>query len=141
MKSNAASSYTATWESVDQHPPAPEWFRDAKFGIYAHWGVFSVPAYDSEWYPRNMYDAGSKANLHHIATYGDPSAWPFHNFIDGATDKAGNHVEFAPKLKSTGGAFDPDEWAQLFVDAGARFAGPVAEHHDCFSMCDSRANE
>jgi len=141
MKSNAASSYTATWESVDQHPPAPEWFRDAKFGIYAHWGVFSVPAYDSEWYPRNMYDAGSKANLHHIATYGDPSAWPFHNFIDGATDKAGNHVEFAPKLKSAGGAFDPDEWAQLFVDAGARFAGPVAEHHDGFSMWDSRANE
>ncbi|MFE3850224.1 alpha-L-fucosidase [Streptomyces griseorubiginosus] len=137
----APTTYTPTWNSVNQHPAAPEWFRDAKFGIYFHWGAFSVPAYDSEWYPRNMYSGGSNANKHHIATYGDPSVWPFHNFIDGADDLAGNHVQFAPKLKSAGGAFDPDEWAQLFVDAGARFAGPVAEHHDGFSMWDSQVNE
>lgn len=137
----APSTYTPDWNSVDQHPPAPEWFKDAKFGVYFHWGAFSVPAYDSEWYPRNMYASGSNANKHHIATYGDPSAWPFHNFIDGARDLAGNTVKFAPKLKSAGGNFDPDEWAQLFVDAGARFAGPVAEHHDGFSMWDSQVNE
>ncbi|MEV5848531.1 alpha-L-fucosidase [Streptomyces sp. NPDC051985] len=137
----ASSSYTPTWDSVNQHIASPEWFKDAKFGIYFHWGVFSVPAYDSEWYPRNMYDSGSKANKHHIATYGDPSVWPFHNFINGADDLAGNHVEFAPKLKSAGGNFDPAEWAQLFVDAGARFAGPVSEHHDGFSMWDSQVNE
>ncbi|MGW1164643.1 alpha-L-fucosidase [Streptomyces sp. NPDC002550] len=137
----APSTYTPAWPSVDQHPPAPEWFRDAKFGIYFHWGVFSVPAYDNEWYPRNMYIAGSAANQHHIATYGDPSVWPYHNFIDGAKDKAGNTVQFAPRLKSAGGNFDPDAWAQLFLDAGARFAGPVAEHHDGFSMWNSQANE
>ncbi|MEW2396186.1 alpha-L-fucosidase [Streptomyces sp. NPDC046862] len=137
----APRTYTPTWDSVNRHPAAPEWFRDAKFGIYFHWGVFSVPAYDSEWYPRNMYVPDSKANKHHIATYGDPAAWPFHNFIDGADDLAGHHQEFAPKLRSAGGGFDPDEWAQLFVDAGARFAGPVAEHHDGYSMWDSRANE
>ncbi|MEU2281056.1 alpha-L-fucosidase [Streptomyces sp. NPDC013178] len=137
----APSTYTPDWNSVDQHPPAPEWFQDAKFGIYFHWGAFSVPAYDSEWYPRNMYASGSNANKHHIATYGQPSAWPFHNFIDGAQDLAGNTVKFAPKLKSAGGNFDPDEWAQLFVDAGAKFAGPVAEHHDGFSMWDSQVNE
>ncbi|MFJ3779995.1 alpha-L-fucosidase [Streptomyces sp. NPDC090075] len=137
----APSTYTPDWNSVDQHPPAPEWFQDAKFGIYFHWGVFSVPAYDSEWYPRNMYQSGSNANKHHIATYGQPSAWPFHNFINGAQDLAGNTVKFAPKLKSAGGNFDPDEWAQLFVDAGAKFAGPVAEHHDGFSMWDSQVNE
>ncbi|MCW8375863.1 alpha-L-fucosidase [Streptomyces justiciae] len=137
----APSTYTPDWNSVDQHPPAPEWFQDAKFGIYFHWGVFSVPAYDNEWYPRNMYDTGSNANRHHIATYGQPSAWPYHNFINGAEDLAGNTVKFAPKLKSAGGKFDPDEWAQLFVDAGARFAGPVAEHHDGFSMWDSQVNE
>ncbi|MET8804520.1 alpha-L-fucosidase [Streptomyces sp. NPDC004546] len=137
----APSTYTPAWTSVDQHPPAPEWFQDAKFGIYFHWGVFSVPAYDNEWYPRNMYIAGSAANQHHIATYGDPSVWPYHNFINGAKDLAGNTVQFAPKLKSAGGNFDPDEWAQLFVDAGARFAGPVAEHHDGFSMWNSQVNE
>ncbi|WP_369167415.1 alpha-L-fucosidase [Streptomyces sp. R28] len=137
----APSTYTPDWNSVDQHPPAPEWFQDAKFGIYFHWGVFSVPAFGNEWYPRNMYRAGDGANQHHIATYGQPSAWPYHNFINGAQDLAGNFVKFAPKLKSAGGKFDPDEWVQLFVDAGARFAGPVAEHHDGFSMWDSQANE
>ncbi|MFI6356881.1 alpha-L-fucosidase [Streptomyces sp. NPDC050743] len=137
----APSTYTPDWTSVDQHPPTPEWFQDAKFGIYFHWGVFSAPAYDNEWYPRNMYIAGSAANQHHIATYGDPSVWPYHNFINGAKDLTGNTVQFAPKLKSAGGNFDPDEWAQLFVDAGARFAGPVAEHHDGFSMWNSQVNE
>ncbi|MFE9425997.1 alpha-L-fucosidase [Kitasatospora sp. NPDC006697] len=137
----APSSYSPSWASVDQHPPAPEWFQDAKFGIYFHWGAFSVPAYGSEWYPRNMYIGGSDVNSHHIATYGDPSVWPYNNFLDGARDKAGNWVQFAPKLASQGGGFDPDAWAQLFVDAGARFAGPVAEHHDGFSMWNSSVNE
>ncbi|MFC8358713.1 alpha-L-fucosidase [Streptomyces griseorubiginosus] len=137
----AATTYTPTWASVDQHTASPEWFKDAKFGIYYHWGVFSVPAYDSEWYPRNMYISGSNANTHHIATFGDPSAWPYHNFINGANDLNGTFNKFAPKLKSAGGKFDPDEWAQLFADAGARFAGPVAEHHDGFSMWNSSANE
>src|SRR4051812_15447745 len=77
------SSYSASWSSVDQHPPAPEWFQDAKFGIYYHWGVFSVPAFGNEWYPRNMYIGGSSENNHHISTYGDPSSWPYHNFING----------------------------------------------------------
>lgn len=89
------STYTLSWASIDQHPPAPEWFQDAKF----------------------------------------------HNFINGARDKAGNVVQFAPKLISAGGRFDPNEWAQLFVDAGARWAGPVAEHHDGFSLWNSRVNE
>ncbi|MFI9359465.1 alpha-L-fucosidase [Kitasatospora sp. NPDC053057] len=137
----APSSYSPTWASVDQHPPAPEWFQDAKFGIYFHWGAFSVPAFGSEWYPRNMYVAGSAENSHHTATYGDPSVWPYNNFLDGARDKAGNWVQFAPRLASQGGNFDPDAWAQLFVDAGARFAGPVAEHHDGFSMWNSSVNE
>ncbi|WP_086710672.1 alpha-L-fucosidase [Streptomyces antimycoticus] len=135
------SGYTPSWSSVDQHPPAPEWFQDAKFGIYYHWGAYSVPAFGSEWYPRLMYKAGDGCNTHHKATYGDPSAWPYHNFILGARDKAGNFVQFAPKLKSAGGNFDPDEWAQLFADAGAKFAGPVAEHHDGFSLWNSAVNE
>ncbi|MFF0820637.1 alpha-L-fucosidase [Micromonospora haikouensis] len=134
-------SYTPTWASVDQHPPAAEWFQDGKFGIYYHWGAFAVPAFGNEWYPRNMYNNGSYENNHHKSVYGDPSAWPYHNFINGARDKAGNWVQFAPKLKSAGGNWDPNEWAQLFVDAGAKFAGPVAEHHDGYSMWNSRVNE
>jgi alpha-L-fucosidase len=136
-----SATYTATWASVDQHPAAPEWFQDAKFGIYHHWGAYSVPAYDSEWYPRNMYISGSAANQHHIATYGDPRTWPYHNFINGAHDLSGASTQFAPRLKSAGGNFDPDEWAQLFADAGARFAGPVAEHHDGYSLWNSQVNE
>jgi alpha-L-fucosidase len=134
------SSYSASWSSVDQHPPAPAWFQDAKFGIYYHWGAFSVPAFGNEWYPRNMYIGGSAENQHHNATYGDPSVWPYNNFIDGARDKAGNFVQFAPKLASQGGNWDPAAWAQLFKAAGAKFAGPVAEHHDGFSMWNSASN-
>jgi hypothetical protein len=56
------SSYTAAWSSVNQRPPAPEWFQDAKFGIYYHWGIFSVPAFGNEWYPRTMYIGTSAEN-------------------------------------------------------------------------------
>ncbi len=127
-------------ESLEKVNPAPEWFKDAKFGIYFHWGVYSVPAFANEWYPRNMYIDGSRENKHHLEVYGTPSDWPYNNFITGATDLQGNFVQFAPRLKSEGGNFDPDEWAQLFADAGAKFAGPVAEHHDGFSMWASKVN-
>lgn len=133
-------NFQPTFESLEKANPVPEWFKDAKFGVYFHWGVFSVPAFGNEWYPRSMYIEGSPENKHHIATYGDPSEWPYNYFITGAKDKQGNFVQFAPKLKSEGGKFDPDEWAQLFADAGAKFAGPVAEHHDGFSMWASKVN-
>lgn len=132
--------YEATFESLEQVNPVPEWFKDAKFGIYFHWGVYAVPAYANEWYPRNMYREGTNENKHHIEIYGDPTEWPYDNFITGANDKEGNLKQFAPKLKSEGGQFDPAEWAQLFADAGAKFAGPVAEHHDGFSMWASKVN-
>lgn len=137
----AATTYQPTWASVDTHPPAPEWFKDAKFGIYFHWGVFSVPAYSNEWYPRRMYISGDSCYTYHNNTYGTPTAWPYHNFINGANNKSGVFTKFAPKLTSQGGNFDPNAWAQLFYDAGAKYAGPVAEHHDGFSMWNSTVNE
>jgi alpha-L-fucosidase len=132
--------FQPNFESLNKSNPVPEWFKDAKFGIYFHWGVYSVPAFGNEWYPRTMYITGSSENKHHIATYGEIAQWPYNNFITGALDRKGNYVQFAPKLKSEGGKFDPQEWAQLFADAGAKFAGPVAEHHDGFSMWASKVN-
>ncbi len=132
--------YEPTFQSLEQVNPVPEWFKDAKFGIYFHWGVYSVPAFSNEWYPRNMYFPGTPENQHQIETFGEPAQFPYDKFITGGNDKKGNFVQFAPKLKSAGGNFDPAEWAQLFADAGAKFAGPVAEHHDGFSMWASQVN-
>jgi len=115
--------YEPTWESLGTHEAAPEWFRDAKLGIYFHWGVYSVPAYGNEWYPRWMHFEGNDYFEHHLENYGHPSEFGYHDFV--------------PMFKAEN--FDADEWADLFIKAGARFAGPVAEHHDGFAMWDSKA--
>jgi len=116
----AKGPYRADWESLARHEPAPEWFRDAKFGIYFHWGVYSVPAYGNEWYPRFMHvkGAGRSYLQHHLETWGDPAEFGYHDFV--------------PMFRAE--RFDADEWAELFARAGARYAGPVAEHHDGYSM-------
>ena len=98
----------------------PAWYEDAKFGIFIHWGVFSVPAFNNEWYSRNMYIQGSPEFEHHIQTYGPQKEYGYKDFI--------------PLFK--GEKFDADAWATLFKQAGARFVVPVAEHHDGFAMYD-----
>jgi len=108
------------WESLQSYE-APEWYKDAKFGIFIHWGVYSVPAFSSEWYPRNMYEPGFEAYKHHIATYG-------------THDKFG-YKDFVPMFKAE--HYDPAAWAELFKKAGAKYVVPVAEHHDGFAMYDS----
>ena len=108
------------WESLQKYE-APEWYQDAKFGIFIHWGVYSVPAFGNEWYPRNMYEPGFDAYKHHIATYG-------------TQDKFG-YKDFIPMFKAE--HFDPSAWAELFKKAGAKYVVPVAEHHDGFAMYDS----
>ena len=115
---NSNSVFTANWDSLSQHTAAPQWFQDAKFGIYFHWGAYSVPAFGNEWYPRNMYDKNSPEYKHHVATYGDPAKFGYPDFV--------------PMFKAD--KFNPGEWADLFAKAGARFAGPVGEHHDGFAM-------
>ena len=64
----AQGPYTDTWDSLCEHP-TPKWYARDKFGIFIHWGVYSVPAFGNEWYPRNMYVKGSKENLHHTEKY------------------------------------------------------------------------
>lgn len=106
----------------------PQWLRDGKFGIYTHWGVYSVPAFgkNGTWYAHNMYtNPESEERKHQEATYGP-------------LDKFG-YKDFIPMF--TGKHFDADEWAELFKKAGARFAGPVAEHHDGFAMWNTKYSE
>ncbi|NNK76865.1 MAG: alpha-L-fucosidase [Maribacter sp.] len=113
--------YTKDWASLGHHNESPEWFKNSKLGIYFHWGLYSVPAFSSEWYPRWMHFKDHEVYKHHIEKYGDPSEFGYH--------------DFAPMFKAE--KFNADEWAQLFKDAGAQFAGPVAEHHDGYAMWDS----
>ncbi|KAH7245465.1 alpha-L-fucosidase-domain-containing protein [Fusarium tricinctum] len=141
ISAKATGPYKATWESTDKHNPSPEWFRDAKFGVYWHWGAFTTAQYASEWYPRNMYEPGSDQREHHTEVYGPPEEWGYENFIKGAKDRKGNFVQFKPVLKSKGGEFDPEALINAVRASGARFAGPVGEHHDGYSMWDSKANE
>jgi alpha-L-fucosidase len=108
------------WESLEKYE-VPEWYKDAKFGIFIHWGVYSVPAFGNEWYPRSMYRPESDEYKHHVATYGP-------------VDKFG-YKDFVPMFKAE--HFDAAAWAQLFKDAGAKYVVPVAEHHDGFAMYDS----
>lgn len=115
-------TYSEDWESLGKHQESPEWFKDAKLGIYFHWGLYSVPAFDSEWYPRNMHFKNHKVYKHHVEKYGEPSEFGYH--------------DFAPMFKAE--HFDPNEWASLFKNTGAKFAGPVAEHHDGYAMWDSK---
>jgi len=113
-------AYQACWESLIQHP-VPVWFRDAKFGIYFHWGVYSVPAFGNEWYPRNMYRPDTPEFEHHRSKWGPQQLFGYKDFI--------------PLFKAE--KFDADSWVDLFVRAGARYIGPVAEHHDGFAMWSS----
>src|SRR3954469_7576096 len=101
------------WESLQKYE-TPEWYRDAKFGIFIHWGTYSVPAFGSEWHPRMMYVEGSSEYKHHIETYGPQDKFGYKDFI--------------PNFKAEN--FDPAAWAELFKKAGAKYVVPVAEHHD-----------
>ncbi len=111
--------YEPSWDSLQQYQ-VPQWYQDAKFGIFIHWGVYSVPAFGNEWYPRNMYIQGSPEFEHHVKTYGPQSQFGYKDFI--------------PLFKAE--KFDPAAWADLFSRAGARYVVPVAEHHDGFAMYD-----
>lgn len=125
--SGVASQFQPNWSSL-RTINVPSWLRNGKFGIYTHWGVYSVPAYgkNGTWYAHAIYtNPDSDERKHHEATYG-----PLEKF---------GYKDFIPMF--TGKDFDPDAWAQLFKQAGARFAGPVAEHHDGFSMWDTKYSQ
>ena len=107
-----------TWESLRQNYQVPAWFYEAKFGIFIHWGLYSVPAHHNEWYEKHMYGADRKWHADH---FGSPEQFGYKDFI--------------PLFRQE--KFDPDAWAELFKKAGARFVVPTAQHHDNFAMWDS----
>jgi alpha-L-fucosidase len=108
------------WNTLSRYQ-VPDWYKDAKFGIFIHWGLYSVPAFGSEWYPREMYLAGSAINKHHVEKYGPLTEFGYKDFI--------------PMFKAE--HYDPQAWAKLFKDSGAKYVVPVFEHHDGFAMYDS----
>jgi alpha-L-fucosidase len=115
------NKFEATWESLRQFQ-MPDWLADSKFGIFIHWGLYSVPAFDNEWYSRNMYLQGNRAYEHHCKIWGHPSQFGYKDFI--------------PHFKAEN--FDANDWATLFKESGAGYVIPVAEHHDGFAMYDSQ---
>ena len=116
--------FQANWESLERYE-IPRWYLDAKFGIFIHWGIYSVPAFQNEWYPRNMYLKDQPAYKHHLETYGPHNQFGYKDFI--------------PKF--TAAKWDPKQWAELFRKSGARYVVPVAEHHDGFAMWNCSYNE
>jgi len=119
--------YKPTWNSL-KSISTPQWLKDGKFGIYTHWGIYAVPAFGGNvtWYSNSVYsNPESLQRKHHEAMYG-----PLEKF---------GYKDFIPMFKAE--KFNADEWADLFQKSGARFAGPVAEHHDGFAMWDTKWDE
>jgi alpha-L-fucosidase len=104
-----AGPFAPSWDSLVKYA-VPDWYLDGKFGIFIHWGVYSVPAFGTEWYPRNMYLANKPEFKHHLETFGPQAKFGYKDFI--------------PLFKAE--KFDPDGWADLFRRAGAKFVVPVA---------------
>jgi len=116
----APGKFAATWESLRQYE-TPDWFRDAKFGMWAHWGPQCEPE-DGDWYARNMYFQGSPQNGYHTERYGPPSRIGFKDIIH--RWKAEN--------------WDPDKLIALYKRAGAQYFFALADHHDNFDLWDSK---
>jgi alpha-L-fucosidase len=109
--------FQASWPSLTANYQVPAWFKDAKFGIFIHWGLYAIPAHHNEWYARHMYQTGPIADWH-AARYGAQDSFGYKDFI--------------PLFQAK--KFDPQQWADLFREAGAKHVVPVAEHHDGFKM-------
>ena len=115
--------YQANWASLSRHK-TPAWFVRDKFGIFIHFGVYSVPAFGNEWYSRSMYDKNTEEYAHHRKEWG--------------TQKDFGYKDFIPLFRAE--KFSAEEWVGLFRQAGARYVMPVAEHHDGFAMYETAFN-
>ena len=125
--------YTARWDSLDTRP-TPQWYTDAKFGIFIHWGVYSVPAWApvgkyAEWYWHDL-NKGKKAPESNSK---DRATWNFHVKAYGENFP---YQDFAPMFKAE--LYDPDRWAEVFRKSGARYVVLTSKHHDGFCLWPSQ---
>jgi alpha-L-fucosidase len=119
-----AGPFAETWQSIRQNYKDPGWFRNGKFGIMMHWGIYSVPAHGSEWYVRYMYGGNAGIMQWHTEHFGPPTKFGYKDFLP----------------MYTAAKWDPDAWAALFKKAGAKYVLAPGEHHDGFSNWDSAIN-
>ncbi len=137
----APAKYEANWDSLKRHP-LPKWFGDAKLGIFIHWGLYSVPAWAqpsgelgkvdwskwfyqnpyAEWYLNSIRLKESSAYAHHAKTYGADY----------------DYYRFAATFTKESQKWNPDEWAGLFKDVGARYVVLTTKHHDGFTLWPSK---
>jgi alpha-L-fucosidase/arylsulfatase A-like enzyme len=128
---SAASKYKADWDSLAGYP-VPEWFDDAKFGILIHWGPYSVMGYKQGGY-------GYAEHTPH-RMYIDPQHYyPWMNIRFGGHPPEFGYKDVVPLFKAEN--WDPEQWADLFAKAGARYVVLTAEHHDGYAMWDSELTE
>ena len=126
---SSQKTYQPTWESLDSRP-LPEWFGNAKFGIFIHWGPYSVPAWSpkgtySEWY---QYWLQNKTLFGNGKFKGDEMV----KYHERVYRKDFTYYDFGPMF--TADLFDPDQWAQLFKDAGAKYIVLTSKHHDGYTL-------
>ena len=137
----AAASFAPNWQSIGQHQ-VPDWYQNAKLGIFIHWGLYSVPAWATtsgelgkvppekwftdnayaEWYLNTLRIKGSPGYEHHIATYG----------------KDFDYYQFAPIFNQKTKQWNPEKWAAVFKKTGARYAVLTTKHHDGFRLWPSK---
>ena len=119
-ESIAQGPFKPTWESLQSYQ-TPDWYRNAKFGMWSHWGPQCQPE-AGDWYARNMYEEGSSQYKIHLQKYGHPSKFGFKDVIN--EWKAEN--------------WDPEELVSLYKNAGAQYFMALANHHDNFDLYDSK---
>ncbi len=129
----APGPFKPDWESLRQNYTVPPWFVGAKFGIFSHFGIFSVPAHGGEWYEKYMYAGGSDSTLNSMHSKESYLAWHTEHY--GAPEKFG-YKDFIPMFKAE--KFNAEEWAELYKNSGARYVMPGAQHHENFAMWDSK---
>ena len=130
---NNAQKFQPNWESLKQYT-TPEWFEDAKFGIFIHWGPYAVPEFGSEWYGYHMYRPTLTPHTTGIPTENTNPTYEFHKKTFGKPKKFG-YKDFIPMFKAE--KFSAKEWMDLFEKAGAKYVVPVGEHCDGFAMYES----
>ena len=115
----SAQNYQPNWESLDKRP-TPQWFKDSKFGIFIHWGVYSVPGWSTkgsyaEWYQQGLQTTDTARQKFHKAKFGNRTYYDLAN-------------DFKAEL------FNPDDWAKLFEASGAKYIVLTSKHHDGFTL-------